>query len=96
MGERISLAVRYDRTCAELNELKAAHEKQAQSLKSSEEHVKMYQKMNEEKERQIEELHQLLDGLPGALPRQSENEEAWKRATYSLVVRFASFLGQKK
>ena len=77
---------------AELESKLIAESKRADDADRMKKH---YNELHDEKEKQIEQLHGLLDGMPGALPRETNQEESWKRTAYAPMTRFASWLASR-
>jgi predicted nuclease with TOPRIM domain len=46
-------------------------------------------------ESEIEQVNMLLDVLPGAAPRKSEDEDRWRQKEYTLMTRLASYLASR-
>ena len=53
-----------------------------------------YQKANR-LESEIEQVSLLLDVLPGAAPRKSEDEDRWRQKEYTLMTRLAAYLASR-
>lgn len=49
----------------------------------------------QEKEAEIEQVHALLDALPGAAGRKTAHEEAYYRKDLSIMTRLASYLAAR-
>lgn len=64
-------------------------------LKQSEEMKLHYSKKSEESEAQIEQVHALLDVLPGAAGRKTEHEESYYRKDINIMTRLASYLAAR-
>lgn len=46
-------------------------------------------------EAEIEQVNLLLDVLPGAAPRKSEDEDRWRQKDYTLMTRLAAYLAAR-
>lgn len=77
----------------EIEVLKASLAKQVEETKKQEGYVKMYQDSSRAAEATVEEMHCLLDTLPGVVGRK-KNEEYYSPA-YSLSARFCSWLATR-
>ena len=55
-----------------------------------------YNKGKAEAEAEIEQVHALLDVLPGAAGRKTEHEEAYHRKDIKMVTRLASYLAHRQ
>jgi hypothetical protein len=53
-----------------------------------------YYSMRSELEKEIEQVHILLDILPGAAPRKGETS-GWNTPTYNLMTRLAAYLANR-
>ena len=53
-----------------------------------------YLTLRSELEKEIEQVHILLDVLPGAAPRKA-GEDNWRTPTYSLMTRLAAYLANR-
>lgn len=43
----------------------------------------------------IEQIHQVLDAVPGSIPRESEGENSWDRVKRSPMTRMAAWLASR-
>ena len=73
----------------ELERELATSVKQTANEKSMKE---MYSKQKDEAVEELDQLHGLLDALPGCLPRKSDAENSWERKDYAAMTRLASWL----
>lgn len=64
-------------------------------LKSAEDMKIHYSKQATEAESQIEQVHALLDVLPGAAGRKTEHEESYYRKDINVMTRLASYLAAR-
>lgn len=51
---------------------------------------------NNETEAELNQLHSLLDALPGCLPRKSQTEESWRNVEHAAMTRLASWLAVRQ
>lgn len=68
-------------------------EKQKAATKQQESYVEMYRKNASDAEKSIEEMHSLLDTLPGVIGR--KKSEDYYSAPYSLATRFCSWMASR-
>ena len=54
-----------------------------------------YRQMNDAKA-ELEQVHALLDVLPGAAKRKTEAEESWQRQDIALMTRLAAYLAARQ
>lgn len=64
-------------------------------LKQETESKDRYSKAQDVAEAQIEQIHALLDVLPGAAGRKTENEESYYRKDINVMTRLASYLAAR-
>jgi hypothetical protein len=64
-------------------------------LKYAEDAKTLYSKKQDEAEGQIEQVHALLDVLPGAAGRKTEHEESYYRKDINVMTRLASYLASR-
>lgn len=64
-------------------------------LKSETERKEVYYKASRESDAVIEQIHQVLDAVPGSIPRESEGENSWDRVKRSPVTRMAAWLSSR-
>lgn len=75
---------------------KVSTEELSKKLASSESYQKTYREGTEKAEAEIEQLHQVLDGMEGALARKSDAENSWERVDRSVLTRLCSWLANGK
>jgi len=44
---------------------------------------------------EVEQVHALLDSLPGSAPRKTEHEESWQRKDIATMTRLAAYLANR-
>ena len=52
-------------------------------------------KMKNDADAMLEQIHQVLDAMPNAIPRKSDAEESWNRVERSPVTRLAAWLASR-
>lgn len=77
----------------EIEALKATLAKQVEETKKFEGHYKMYQDNASKANATVEEMHCLLDTLPGVVGRKTSDD--WNGKAYSLSARFCSWLATR-
>lgn len=74
---------------AELEKELEAAKKDAANQKASSD---SWYRKNNETQAELDQLHSLLDALPGCLPRKQQGEESWRAIEHAAMTRFASWL----
>lgn len=54
-----------------------------------------YSKRDSEAREEIEQVHALLDALPGSGPRKTEDENSWNRKDLKTMTRLAAYLANR-
>lgn len=80
---------------AEIVDLKAQIEKLTKERDSEKNGQKTFYDKSNRLEAEIEQVNLLLDVLPGAAPRTSEDEERWRQKNYTLMTRLAAYLAAR-
>lgn len=80
---------------ARIAELEAALEKAKKDTESANSTKDMWYRNNNEKEQELEQLHALLDGLDGALPRTVKKDGCYSETKVCALTRLASWLGRR-
>ncbi len=88
MARQLAVSTQLKNALAKIEELE-------KKLKSVTDDKDRWYKMQTEKNEEIEQVHALLDALPGAAGRQSQAEEPWQRKTLSLMTRLAAYLASR-
>ena len=71
---------------------KVASEEQATKLKDAKSNAEYHSKLYLDRATELEQIHSVLDVFPGALPRESDDKESYRRTTYTAMTRLASWL----
>ncbi|MDE2022091.1 MAG: hypothetical protein KGI71_04270 [Patescibacteria group bacterium] len=64
-------------------------------LKSANDSKDRWYKEHTEVSAVIEQIHQVLDAVPGSIPRESEGENSWDRIKRSPITRMAAWLSSR-
>lgn len=80
---------------AEIVDLKAQIEKLTKERDNEKNGQKTFYDKSNRLEAEIEQVNLLLDVLPGAAPRKSEDEDRWRQKDYTLMTRLASYLAAR-
>lgn len=80
---------------AEIVDLKAQIEKLTKERDNEKNGQKTFYEKSSRLEAEIEQVNMLLDVLPGAAPRTSEDEERWRQKNYNLMTRLAAYLAAR-
>lgn len=64
-------------------------------LKDTESAKSCWYSQNEERGKEIEQVHQILDSLTNPPPRKSKHEESWRQVELSLTARLAAWLASR-
>lgn len=70
-------------------------EKLEKELKQANDYKESFSKLHTEATNVIEQIHQVLDAVPGSIPRESEGENSWDRVKRSPVTRMAAWLSSR-
>lgn len=76
-------------------ELEAALEKSQAALKASEATKSSWYEKHQAIEAELEQVHALLDNLPGACGRKTEHEESYYRKDIKVVTRLAAWMASR-
>ena len=77
-------------------DLKAQIEKLTKELDSAKSSKTTFYDKAVRLEAEIEQVNLLLDVLPGAAPRKSEDEDRWRQKDFTLMTRLASYLAARQ
>lgn len=80
---------------AEIVELRAQVDKLTKDRDSEKRSRDIFYQETKKLELEIEQVNMLLDVLPGAAPREKENEGLYSKKSYSLMTRLASYLAAR-
>lgn len=70
-------------------------ERLTKDLKSASDAKDAFYRARTELQTEIDQVHSLIDALPGSIPRQSEPGEYGGRTTHALMTRLAAWLAVK-
>ena len=92
--KKISLATQLKNLKIEHTALQQLQEKTAKERDSEKSSKDTWYKQREEAQNELNQMHSLLDVLPG-IPRKSEPGEYGQCTTYALATRMAAFLANR-
>jgi chromosome segregation ATPase len=84
-----------ERLKAQITKLTGDLAASAKKLSEVETNYKNCSELRTKAEGQLEEAQAMVDLFPGAPPRQSKEEDTWKRKDYSLASRLAGWMAAK-
>ncbi|VVE33799.1 hypothetical protein [Pandoraea commovens] len=90
-----ALITRFKAAQTRITELESKLTAETKRADDAERMKKHYSDLHDEKETQIEQLHGLLDGMTGALPREGEGENSWDKKKYAPMTRLAAWLASR-
>ena len=64
-------------------------------LKSAQDSFKYASEQRAEMQAEVDQLHLLLDALPGAAPRKSQAENSWDSKDHKAMTRLAAYLASR-
>jgi len=80
---------------SEISDLKMQIEKLTKERDNEKSGQKTFYEKSARLEAELEQIHMLLDVLPGAAPRKSEDEDRWRQKEHTLMTRLASYLAAR-
>lgn len=76
-------------------QLEAENEKIKKELDTAKQHKEMYSKRADDHAAEIEQIHALLDVLPGAAARKTEADHSWDQKNITAMTRLAAYLANR-
>lgn len=90
-----ALSTRLKLANAEIESLRKKIESLESTLKNECAHKNSYFNDKQKAEAEIEQVHALLDALPGSGPRKTEGENSWDQKTLATMTRLAAYLANR-
>lgn len=96
---KLAISTQLKNALAQIESMKVSHAdaitKLEKEKKQELDHKELHYKNSTTLQEQIDQMHLLLDGMAGALPKQAEGENSWETKKYDIMTRLASWIASK-
>lgn len=94
-AKRPGVATQLKNAKAELSTAQTRIAELEKKLKAAEDNKSFYEKRATTAESELEQVDALLDVLPGAAARKTDEDESWKRRDIKTMTRLAAYLANR-